>query len=947
MLAANGGEDESQDECSLSLSLSLSVPLLLLGVTAAEAVKVTLEKEPVFSDRGGLVGHRDVDPALLADLRVTLLADYPTYLAGEVAEADLERFQRLAVDRALLTSVRRDWDLVRVNGYVFTSQGEPTGVPPELLVTRYEGALALCLVQLEAPLTPEWQAALARAGTVVAYFPENTFLVRSPSQDMERLRELNGVQHVSLFQPAYKVHRSLLDAAEALPVSLELDAGQDLAVAQAFVQTLTSQPLQVRGIGRFAYAHASLSRSQIVALARRPEVLWLEPTMVAELSGEREACVVAGQVDPAGLRPLRYPGDPGGHQDWLRSKGFCTPTVADPGCMVYWTKVGVVDSGLDLTKCLAYNPETGVCSQWDASNRRHPDLDHTSNIDEGGPCPPEGVAGIEGVEGNPDCVGPVIVNRFFCGGSAAGYPCYVVPQGPPYPPPVPYWDFSDTAYVGYGHGTAVASIIVGNPLHGEPQPPSTDSEGFLRGSGIAPSAQVVVARFDELAVGPGGGVGMRDSDYSHLVRKVTARGARFLTNSFNVYAEYDGRPGTQYTLFSKTADLLVRDADGEWGGELTQTTLVFSAGNLRRVYPNPWPQGWTLSPANAKNVIAASASRGWFESGGAPHPTCPVEPTDPHYVRDIVGGEILNIEEGHSWHSRRAYPGEPGSAGNLPRFKPDLVAPGTYVAAARTRWHIPVPDEPYLCFGGTSAAAPAVAGAAILAEAWYYYQIGGVLPSPAMVRAMLVAHAEDLAGGTDHFPPGATPPSPTTLPHSPSIAQGWGRVDLDGLLQEQVPVVALDQDHGSAGRRFTASGQWWSAQLQVADPGQDVLAVMVFTDAPSEVPAVDLKVNDLDLRVFKISLVPGGGRQYWGNHFATNSWYSRDTAGQILPSLPEDRHNTVEVIRVPAGELIGTFVVRVKATTVVAKAVPGLDGGPSIPNQDFALYVFNAFPVQE
>lgn len=65
-----------------------------------------------------------------------------------------------------------------------------------------------------------------------------------------------------------------------------------------------------------------------------------------------------------------------------------------------------------------------------------------------------------------------------------------------------------------------------------------------------------------------------------------------------------------------------------------------------------------------------------------------------------------------------------------------------------------------------------------------------------------------------------------------------------------------------------------------------------------------------------------------------------------LAHPPEDRHNTVEVIRVPAGELTGSFVVRVKATAVVAKAVPWLDGGGSSPNQDFALYVFNANQVQ-
>ena len=136
------------------------------------------------------------------------------------------------------------------------------------------------------------------------------------------------------------------------------------------------------------------------------------------------------------------------------------------------------------------------------------------------------------------------------------------------------------------------------------------------------------------------------------------------------------------------------------------------------------------------------------------------------------------------------YIGEDDSGNDLPRFKPDLVAPGSQIAAARAQESTFV--DYYTCFRGTSAAAPAVTAAAILADAWYRHVISDPVsnPSPAMVKAMLVAHADDMYGGYDHL-------TSSTIPHSPSPEQGWGRVNLDGLLQEDVEVTVYDEDHNS------------------------------------------------------------------------------------------------------------------------------------------------------
>jgi hypothetical protein len=790
---------------------------------------------------------------------------------------------------------------------------------------------------------------------VIAYFPENTFLVRSAPNSAPDLANIIGVQHVSLYQPAYKISRSLLDRNNTLDLTTKLDVGQDLDSLASFVSTLTGYPATVHGGSRHAFLRVRLTPDGLVALARRAEVIWIEPTLTPEFSGERDATIAAGEHD--GDSPHRF--FPGGHDGWLKDKDLCTPTGSTnwPACMPYWTRVAVIDSGLDRTLCAhsQYDKETGVYSLWEAFDIS-PDLDHTSNHT--GACPPDG-QGMAKFDDFLRCGGEVVGDAFFCSGDIGQNHCEI----PPYPPFTNgYYDFSDPADpFPAGHGTSVASIIAGDPL---PDSPESDPDGFFRGTGVAPSAQVVIGRFKGLAQDPnGGGSSMTHVQFGELVSRIHANigEVRFFNNSWNVIEHdsigtpvgYGGASAVEYTLFSQTADEIVRDA--QLDGEINEVTLIFSAGNWEGL---PDTQ-WSKSPGNAKNVISVGAARGWSGEQGRPHSECAVVPLgDSHLIGDIAGG----IEPGNPdpliWHSRRGYLNEVGSASAHPRYKLDLVAPGTYVAAARSQ--AASSSDGYRCFSGTSAAAPVVTGAAVLAEAYYFYKISNqtALPSPAMVKAMLVAHADSLVGGRDHLPG-------TALPDSPSMAQGWGRVNLDRLIQApppgQQPVgeVAIEQDHdptvgnlwtpSGEGRRFIFSGQYWSKQLEVSTTSKDIIVAVVYTDAPSDPAATSLTVNDLDLSLFKMGIGPGSGHRYWGNRFQAGSWYSENTAGQILPEVPFDAHNNVEIIRIPAGSIAGTFWVKVSARVIDRQAVPGLDFQNPVQhdNQDFALYVYNADPASQ
>ncbi len=953
--------------CLLCLFLAL---MFITVAPAAEAVKIILEKTMAFTDEGEPDGFEEISRRTLEALHFETIAVYGYYLAGEVAESDLASFQRTAASLELMYEIRRDFDLIQINGYSFSSFGQPAGLPESLTITEYEGDIGMYLVQFKAPMTPTWWRALKAAGEVVAYYPQNTYLVRADKADLPVLRLVNGVQHVSLFQPAYKVRGSLGTQDEVVEVDVEFDGDQDLEVVRTAIRGLLNEDLRTDRIGRFAYSRLRAALAKRTLILRRPEVTWVEPALQIEFGGERTACVTAGKHD--GEKPVRNQGQVG-YKQWLLDKGFCVPSVdLDGNCLAYWAKVAVIDSGLDKMICTdtgyerdpATGKPTGVCNDYLRFVLHH-DLNHGANHNDN--CSGGSRGGLT-LDPEPDCHLPVITELYFCSGDDVGggtrNHCFDTEYSE--------YHFSDTFDDYDGHGTAVASIIVGDPwsydssasdIHPlDPDPEKrallVDPEGFYRGIGVAPSARIIVGRIgDQRASSSGDSGEVTHLDFKQLIAETRQQGARFANNSWNLSGGYTDPPGPTvnqygYTSFSKIADFLVRHGDGWGGGHQNEMTIVFSAGNWNGLVGTA---SFVTSPANAKNVITVGAARGWAHHpdsamAGTTEENCAFEDEENAYViRDIAGFSFGGDDVG--WHSRRGFAHELGTGNQLPRYKPDLVAPGTHGSSA----HSSVVTNPpfYRCFGGTSAAAPTVTASAVLAEAWFWHMIGSSpsKPSPAMIKAMLVASADSLknrdypyVAGTDHL-------DGSLLEYAPSLPQGWGRVNLDNLFQTEEPirdVVVYDQDHRlypldqsdpEPERRFTPTVQSWQVALKVDDASENVVIVMVYTDRFAQPGVQSLTVNDLNLRVNQLGANSGGSRTYWGNYFDTDG-YSKNTTGP-MSSTPYDHVNTVEMIRIEAGELQSwPFRVTVTGAQISMNAVPGLDNND--PNQDFALYVYNA-----
>ncbi|MBN2507444.1 MAG: S8 family serine peptidase [Verrucomicrobia bacterium] len=410
----------------------------------------------------------------------------------------------------------------------------------------------------------------------------------------------------------------------------------------------------------------------------------------------------------------------------------------------------------------------------------------------------------------------------------------------------------------HSHGTHVAGIVAGNGAVGE-----TDDDGALYGLGVAPGATLVAQRIFD-------GIGNYEAPptFETLTRDAKSAGADIGSNSWG-----DDTQG-RYDLSAAEFDALVRDADSHAPGDQPYI-LEFSAGNAG---PGRQTVG---SPAVAKNVIATGASQ-----------------------NDRF--DFYLYEEGQDamadFSSRG--PCEDG------RIKPDLVAPGTWIASLKSAsagdenaW-API-SENYLYQGGTSQAGPAVSGgAAVFVQ--YYRESHGATPSPALVKAALINAAADMDDES-----GTTP--------IPNRDEGWGRMDLTRLIGSGRNYEFVDQSV------LLSTGQAAEQRVVIAGSDEPLRITLAYTDEPALPNAVPALVNDLDLEV-----TGPDGTLYRGNQFE---------AGESIPNAPgADPLNNIEAVHL-AAPAPGPYLVHVRARNVAEDArrdTPAVD-------QDFALVVSGRF----
>ena len=410
----------------------------------------------------------------------------------------------------------------------------------------------------------------------------------------------------------------------------------------------------------------------------------------------------------------------------------------------------------------------------------------------------------------------------------------------------------------HAHGTHVAGIIAGNGALG-----TVDELGYLYGLGVAPGASIITQRIFD-----GGGnytfIGSTNT-FDRLTRDAVRAGAVIGNNSWG-----DDTQG-QYDVSAHEFDALVRDADVDTPGDQPYI-LEFSAGNAG---PGPQTIG---SPAVAKNVIASGASQNNRREFG-------IYDDGPEAMADF---------------SSRG-PCEDG------RIKPDVVAPGTWIASLRSPLGTSIPwldiDSDYAYWGGTSMSGPQVSGAAAVFVQYYKESNGtDTPPSPALVKAALIHSAVDMDDSVETDP-------------APNMDEGWGQVDLTQIIKHPSRSVEfIDQTN------LLTSTQTYEHSVLLAGTNEPLKITLAYTDVPGFPGAIPALVNDLNLEV-----IAPDGRIYRGNQFLR---------GESVPdAIGSDSINNVEGVLISKPQA-GEYLVRVRAVNVAQDARTDTPGAA---DQDFAL----------
>jgi hypothetical protein len=471
-----------------------------------------------------------------------------------------------------------------------------------------------------------------------------------------------------------------------------------------------------------------------------------------------------------------------------------------------------------------------------------------------------------------------------------------------------------------GHGTMVAGIIAGNSGLG----PVDAFPNFYLGQGVLPSAGIFSTRVTNNS-------GVLSTSFTPLdyATDATNNGVRFQNHSFNSAVLADMG---KYTARCAQVDTAVRDSNGTNPGA-TPITIAVAAGN------RDGSLGPLVSPTGtAKNVITAGGAEDYRTDPYETTPSC----------RNTATGGFLYLNK----YAKRgtAVPNTHWDGNVYPwttYIKPDLTAPASHISSCVP--HVTgycngdfynQPTHHYTMESGTSFAAPVVSGAAALASRVYSQKFLGygdpTLASPALIKAMLIASARDMMGGTDSD-------TGLTIGPRPNDMQGFGLVNVTEIL-DNVPKTFINQSH----RFNSSSNPAFHLLLNRRDNTKKVKAALAWTDAPAAAGAIEPLMNNLDLAVNVPTTWLSGGFGspvtpcsvwHWGNNPA---WMSEDTfqahcAVFYMGQGPDYRNNAELAIMGDPGSR-DVVQITITPTAINAQGNPNIAGN----NQDFGLYIYNA-----
>jgi hypothetical protein len=225
-------------------------------------------------------------------------------------------------------------DTIHLLQYPFDPALEEAQVPPELRATERAGATQYYLVQLEGSPTEERKAAVERAGgELIAYIPDNTYIVRMTPETRQALSQAAAVRWVGPFHPAYRISPSI---GRHEFKDLERAADPRLTLMVRVFDNLTSTAQQIRALGAEVLEMTDDGFQKMLVVRADPDVVpamagvndvwWIEEKPEFYLLNDQTKWVVQSNVTSS------------------------TP-IWDMGIHGEGQLAAVMDSGLDYNSC--------------------------------------------------------------------------------------------------------------------------------------------------------------------------------------------------------------------------------------------------------------------------------------------------------------------------------------------------------------------------------------------------------------------------------------------------------------------------------------------------------------------------------------------------------------------------------------------------------------------
>lgn len=338
---------------SLFLRLAKASMLSVLALGAAAGLVTTSEAVSASKGIGGpgkLVLRVD-DPKDAAEIVAQggrLVEDYQGFKLVEISEV-------LAVTPGKSAQVLADNNVIRLNALSidtasFKAQESRSQLAP------FEGK-QLRIVSFVGPVKAEWASQIEAAGAkIVSYIPNNAYLVYGDYNSLGGYQLFSQsapyVQWDGEYLADYKI-QSLGNGAEKAGtpksdlymVQMVDDASANVGT-RAFIESNKLEPIfkerVVRGLRNIL---VRLPETSLLSLARRPEVLSIQPYVKPVQNDERQALIVSGNTTTIGNRLV--PRATANYLSWLDLQNFNQTNYNQGDLAGDVFVVDVTDSGID------------------------------------------------------------------------------------------------------------------------------------------------------------------------------------------------------------------------------------------------------------------------------------------------------------------------------------------------------------------------------------------------------------------------------------------------------------------------------------------------------------------------------------------------------------------------------------------------------------------------